>query len=196
MDPRPPKALIGINISDATQHALIQQQRLNPRAPFANSVREFFLAYFEWIGAESSQLFGKRSFRQVSDAAKTPGIGVAQFTPVIQEQANVGVFFEGQPGWNRRDLPSHPQMHKQRRRRGVSICGSTRLLVHRRQPQQPEFSVTLDGLDLTTRQMLFQRGRVVDKVRLTQRNGKNSPPENRLPQSSRYRLDFWKFRHH
>src|SRR5207253_3188565 len=89
---------------------------------------------------------------------------LARPSAVIQVQANVGVFFEGQPGWNRRDLPSHPQMHKQRRRRGVSICGSTRLLVHRRQPQQHEFAVTLDGLDLTTRQMLFQRGRVVDKV--------------------------------
>src|SRR5207248_7583970 len=66
-----PQALIRIDISDAAQHALVQQQRLDPRASPANPVREFHLAHFERIGAESGQLFGKQCFRQVSNAPKT-----------------------------------------------------------------------------------------------------------------------------
>src|SRR4029077_4893239 len=74
MDPGSPQAFIGIDIADAAQHALVQQERLDPRAAPAKPLGEFFLADFERVGAESGQLFGKRRFRQVSDAAKAPRI--------------------------------------------------------------------------------------------------------------------------
>ena len=43
--------------------------------------------------------------------------------------------------------------------------------------------------------MLLQRGRIIDKISLTEPDRKYPPPENCLPQSSRYRFDFGKFRH-
>src|SRR6266436_6342034 len=43
--------------------------------------------------------------------------------------------------------------------------------------------------------MLLQGCRIIDKICFTQRDRYNPPPENRLPQSSRYRFDLGKFRH-
>src|SRR5713226_1716249 len=190
-----PQTLIRVDIADTAQHALIQQQCLDPRAPFANSVRKFLFAHFEWIGTESGQLFGKKRFRQIGDAAKTPRIGIAQFAPVIQKQANVSVFFQRLPGWTRRDLAGHSQMHEQRCGRRIPICNSAEFLIRRRQSQQHEFAVTLHRFDLAARQVLLQRGRIIDKIRFTQHDRKDPPSENRLPQSAGYRFDFGKFRH-
>src|SRR6266513_85009 len=113
MNLRFPQTLIRIDISDAAQHALVQQQRLDPRASPANPVRKFHLAHFERIGAESGQLFGKQRFRQVSNAPKTPRIGVAQFAPIIQKYANVSVLLKSSPRRTRRDLAGHSQMYQQ-----------------------------------------------------------------------------------
>ena len=132
MDPGPPKALIRIDIANATQHALVQQQRLDPRAPSANPVREFLLAHFQRVGAESGQLFGERGFGQVGDAAKTPRIGVAQFAPVIQKQADMSVFLQRLPRRTRRNLARHSQMHEQRRGSRIPICGDAGFSMHRR----------------------------------------------------------------
>jgi hypothetical protein len=49
VDARPPQALIRVYVSDATQHALIEQQRLHPRLPRANLLREFLLAHHSGI---------------------------------------------------------------------------------------------------------------------------------------------------
>src|SRR6266478_6250543 len=54
MDFGSPQALIRVDIADAAQHALVQQQRLDPRAPPANPVCKFFLAHFQRVSAESA----------------------------------------------------------------------------------------------------------------------------------------------
>src|SRR5256884_1141398 len=195
MNLRFPQALIRIDISDAAQHALVQQQRLDPRASPANPVREFHLAHFERIGAESGQLFGKQCFRQVSNAPKTPRIGVAQFPPIIQKYAKVSVLLKSSPRRTRRDLAGHSQMYQQRRLRRIAIGGNAGLSTHRRQSQQYEFPIAFHRLDLAPGQVLLQRGRIIDKISLTEPDRKYPPPENCLPQSSRYRFDFGKFRH-
>ncbi len=83
MNFRAPKAFIRVDIPDTAQHALVQQQSLDSRAPSANSAREFFLTHFQRIGAETGQLFGKQRFSQISNSAKAPRVGVAQFPPII-----------------------------------------------------------------------------------------------------------------
>src|SRR6267154_6523497 len=195
MNLRFPQALIRIDISDAAQHALVQQQRLDPRASPANPVREFYLAHFKRIGAESGQLFGKQCLRQVSNAPKTPRIGVAQFAPIIQKYANVCVLLKSSPRRTRRDLAGHSQMYQQRRLRRIAICGNAGLSIDRRQPQQYEFPIAFYCLDLAPGQVLLQRGRIIDKISLTEPDRNYPPPENCLPQYSRYRFDFGKFRH-
>ncbi len=195
MNLRSPEAFIRIDVPDAPQYALVQQQRLDPRAPFANSVREFLLAHFERIGAESRQLFGKERFSQVGDTPETASVRVAQFAPIVQQHANVSMFFERLSGRSRSDLPGHPEMHKQRRRRRIAIRGNARFFTCRRQPQQHEFAVTLHRFDLPSRQVMLQCGGIVDEIRLTQRDRNDPPSKNRLAQSSRYCFDFRKFRH-
>src|SRR5260370_27207881 len=57
MNLRAPKTLVGINVPEAAQNALIQQQRLDSRAPFADARREFRLREFERICAERRKSF-------------------------------------------------------------------------------------------------------------------------------------------
>ncbi len=195
MNFRSPQALVRIDIAHAAQHALVQKESLDPRAPPANPIREFVSAHFERISAESGQFFGKQFFGQVGDAPETPRVGVAQFTPIIQEHADVRVFSQRLRRRTRGDLTGHSQMHEQRSRGRIPICRDVRSHIRRRQPQKHEFAVTLDRFDLAARQVLFQRVRIVDKIRFTQRDGKNPPTEDRLPQSAGHRFDFGKFRH-
>src|SRR5216684_2338140 len=163
MNLRSPQTLIRIDIADTAQHALVQQQGFDPRAPSTNSFGEFLLAHFKWIGAEPRQLLGKQRFGEVGDAAKTPRIHIAQFAPIIQEHANVSVFFSWLRRWNRRDLSGHPQVHKQRRGRRLPISDDAILSLRRRQPQQHELAVTLHGLNLAARQVLLQCGGIIDE---------------------------------
>src|SRR5690349_22806224 len=44
MNLRPPQAFVGINVADAAQHALIQKQRFDARAPPANSFHKLLFA--------------------------------------------------------------------------------------------------------------------------------------------------------
>ena len=52
MDFRAPETLIGINIADASQKTLVQQERFDPRAARASSLYEFFRLDFERIRTE------------------------------------------------------------------------------------------------------------------------------------------------
>ncbi len=75
---------------------------------------------------------------------------------------------------NRRDLPRHSQMHEKRSRRCIAICRCRRTTFDRRETQQHEFAITVDGLDLPARKMLLERGRIIDKIRLTKPHGQYS----------------------
>jgi hypothetical protein len=190
-----PETFVGINISYTAEHTLIQKERLDPSAPDVNPFRKFLFAYFQRICAETLKLFGKQRLRQVSDAPEAPRIRVAQFASVIQEQTDMSVFFPGILGGKRRELPGHSQMNEQGRRRGVSIGGDAVRSLHSGKPQQHEFSVALDGFDLASWQVLFQRHGIVDEICLAQGNGEDAAAEDRLAQSARYGFDFRKFRH-
>jgi hypothetical protein len=48
----PPQTFIRINISNAPQHALIQQQRFDACPPHSHPRHKFFRAHFERIGPE------------------------------------------------------------------------------------------------------------------------------------------------
>ncbi len=101
----------------------------------------------------------------------------------------------------RRDVPGHPKMDKQRRRIAISIdCPARRRTAAPRagwrgQPQQHEFSMSLDGSNLFSGQLLLQRDRIINEIRFPQRNGQNAPAKNAFAQSARDRLDFGKFGH-
>ncbi len=107
----------------------------------------------------------------------------------------MGMFFARRGRGTRSDLPSHSKMHEQRGRRGLTVCGRTASAVRRREPQQHELAITLNGFDLPAGKMLFEGRRVVDKIRFPEPHGQNAPAHDRSPQASRYCFDFRKFRH-
>jgi hypothetical protein len=65
----------------------------------------------------------------------------------------------------------------------------------RRKPQQHEFSIALDGLNPTSRQVLLQSYGIVDEICFSKRYRHNMAPKDGSAQSARYRFDFRKFRH-
>jgi hypothetical protein len=183
MNLRPPQTFIRVNISDAPQHALIEQQRFDACPPHSHSRHKFLRAHFERIGTEPMQLLFERRSRKVCHTTKAPRVRVTQLSPVIEQEARVRVFLAGLRPRMRRDVPRHPKMDKQRRRIAISIaCPARRRSsapgVGRRQPQQHEFSMSLDRCNLFSRQVLFQRCRVINEIRFPQRNGQNSPAKN------------------
>ena len=93
------------------------------------------------------------------------------------------------------DLSGHSQVHEQCGGRGIATCSRNPGAIHRRKPQQHEFSVAFNGFDLPAREMLFKRSRVIDEIRFSQPHGQNSPAHNCSPQPARYCFDFRKFWH-
>src|SRR5712692_9614846 len=91
MNFRSPQAFIRVNVADTAKHALVQEQRLDARAPPADSADKLFLAHLERVGTKSRQFLSQRRFRKVGDAPEAPRVGVAQLAAVIQQQANMGV---------------------------------------------------------------------------------------------------------
>jgi len=201
MNLRPPQTFIRINISDASQHALIEQQSLDACPPHSHPCHKFLRAHLQRIGTEPAQLLFERRSLKVCQAAKAPGIRVTQLPPVIEQKTRVRMFLAGLRPRMRRDVPRHPKMDKQRRRIAISIgCSARRRSSALRagwrcQPQQHEFSMSIDSCNLFSRQVLFQRDGIINEIRFPQRNGQDSPAQNALAQSTGDRLDFGKFRH-
>jgi hypothetical protein len=86
-------------------------------------------------------------------------------------------------------------MHEKSGGQRIAVCNHTTDAIHRREPEQHELAVAFDGFDLSTRKMLLESGRVIDKIRLPKPHGQNPPAQNRSAQAARYCLDFGKFRH-
>ena len=195
MNLRTPKTFVRIDISDAPQEALIQQESLDPGAAGSRLLHKFFNANFKRVSAEGTQLFRERLCRQIGQAPKSPRIGIAQLAIIIEQETGVGMFFARLRGGIRSDLPSHPEMHEQRGRRRIAVRGGRTSAARGRKSQQHELAVALNGFDLPAWKMLFEGRRVIDEIRFPEPYGQNPPPHNRSPQASRYCFDFRKFWH-
>ena len=55
--------------------------------------------------------------------------------------------------------------------------------------------MSLDGCNLFSGQVLFERDGIINEIRFPQPNGQNSPAKNAFAQSACDRLDLGKFRH-
>jgi hypothetical protein len=186
MNLRPPQTFIRIDISHAAQHALIEQQRLDSRSPRPYSRHKLLRTDFQRIGPKPTQLLLERHSFKVRHAPKTPGVRVTQLAPIIEQETRMGMLLARLRSRMRRDMPRHPKMDKQRRWSAIAVgCPDQRrpTTPYSRwghQPQQHEFSVSLDSCNLSSGQMLFQRDRIINEIRFPQRDGQNSPAENAL----------------
>src|SRR5580692_4406254 len=195
MDLRAPQALIRIDISDTTQEALIQQECLDPRAAGSRLLHKFFNTNFQGISTEGLQFLRERLRSQVSKPTEAARIGVAQLAGIVEQETGVSVFLARLSGGIRPDLSRHSEMHEQCGGTSVPVFCRRDSGIDLRKPQKHEFSVALHGFDLPSRQMLLERGRVIDEIRFPEADGNNSPAHDRSPQASRYCFDFRKFRH-
>jgi hypothetical protein len=186
MNLRPPQTFIRIDISHAPQHALIEQQRLDSRAPRPDSRHKFLRIDFQRIGPKPMQLLLERHSRKVRHAPKTSGVRVTQLPSVIEQETRMRMLLARLRSRMRRDMPGHPKMDKQRSCSAIAIgCPDRRRVATPysrwgHQPKQHEFSVSLDGCNLPSGQMLFQRDRIINEIRFPQRDGQNSPAQNAL----------------
>jgi len=186
MNLRPPQTFIRIDISHAAQHALIEQQRLDSRSPRPYSRHKFLRTDRQRIGPKPMQLLLERHSFKVRHAPKTPGVRVTQLAPIIEQETRMGMLLARLRSRMRRDMPRHPKMDKQRRWSAIAIGRpdrrrpATSYSRWEHQPQQQEFSVSLDGCNLSSGQMLFQRDRIINEIRFPQRDGQNSPAQNAL----------------
>src|SRR5580658_111225 len=195
MNFRSPQALVRVDVSHSTQETLIQQQSLDSRAACPCLFHKFREANLQRVGAEREQFFRQRARRKISKPPESSCIGIAQFTIVVEQEASVGMFFARLSRWIRRDLSGHSEVDEKRGRRSVAICRGRRNAVDRRKTQKHELAITLDGFDSPAGELLLERGRIIDEIRLAKPHRQNPPAHNRAPQTSRYCLDFRKFGH-
>src|SRR5580658_4241403 len=123
MNLRTPQTLVRIDISHSTQEALIQQQRLDPRAASTRLLYKFFNANFQRVGAERKQFFRERTCRKISKPSESSRIGVAQFAIIVEHEASVSVLFARLGGRIRGNVSSHSEMHEKRGRSRIAIPG-------------------------------------------------------------------------
>ena len=186
MNLRPPQTFIRIDISHAPQHALIEQQRLDSRSPRAHARHKFLRAHFERIRPKPAQLLFEGRPSKIRHAPKTPRVRVTEFPSVIEKETRMRMLRARLRSRLRRDMAGHAKMNEQRRRSAIAIGfpvrrrATTLCSGGRHQSKQHEFSVALDGCNLSSGQVLLQRGGIINEIRFPQRDGQDSPAQNTL----------------
>src|SRR5260370_27787796 len=193
MNLRAPQTLVGVDIANAAQYGLVEQQGLDARAARADSLGEILRAYLQRISAKICELVGKQRAGEIRHASEAAGIGVAQLAAVIEPEPHVGVFCARLRGSARRKLPGHSQVNQERRRRRISISRPLRFARRSGEAQKHEFSVALDGFDLPSGKMLLKSRGIIDKVGLAQNDRHNTPAYDSLFQPAHTLYTFRKF---
>lgn len=83
MDARAPQTFVGIDIPHATKNALVEQQRLDSRAPTGEAAAEFVFAGFERVETELAENSVAGGFQYQRHAAETARVGVAKLAIVV-----------------------------------------------------------------------------------------------------------------
>lgn len=83
MNPRTPQTFVSINIPHATKNTLVEQQRLDSRAPASEADAEFVFAGFERVNTELTENTVAGGFRYQSHAAKAARVGVTKLAIVV-----------------------------------------------------------------------------------------------------------------
>lgn len=113
MDFGAPETFIGVDVADAAEEALVQKKGFDAGAAAAKCGSEIGGADFERVGTKTGELGREQRFVEISHAAETAWIGVAEFAAVVEEQANVGVLFERQVGRSGGELAGHAEVDQE-----------------------------------------------------------------------------------
>ncbi len=113
MNPRAPEALVGVNVSHAAEHVLIEQQRLDHRAPRAEPRAEFFFAHFQRVRTQAPEMLRECGFSDNGEAAKAANVRVAQLAAVIEQECGVRMKPRRLVRALGNKLPRHSQVNEQ-----------------------------------------------------------------------------------
>lgn len=187
IDSRSPEAFVGIDVSHASQDALIEQERFDAGAASAEFRGEFFFSSFERIETEFAESGFALAIGDDSHASEAANIGVAKLAAVVESEKDVSVRDDRSLGGADDELPRHSQMNQQR---GAGAIGARGLKI-----EHEKFSVSADGRDLAAGQGLLEGGRIVDEIRFAEANAEKSSSGQGGSKAARDGFYFGEFRH-
>jgi len=187
MDSRAPQAFVSVDVSNAPQHMLIEQQRLDSRAPVLQQSDELRFRCFQRIESERAENFLGRGVLQKTYAAESASIRVAQFAAVIERKENVSMLRDGFGGIAGNESPRHAEVDEQGRAMRVS--------VRRFEIEQEEFSVSPNRRDSCAGNLLLDDRGVIDEIRFSEAHSRDAPSGQYSAETASDCLNFRKFRH-
>jgi hypothetical protein len=182
-----PQAFVRVDVSHASQDALVEQERFYAGAASSQLRAEFPFGSLERIEAECAEDGLVSAAGQYAHAAEAANVGVAQLAAIVQSEEDVGV--RRDRGFSRTGdkLARHSEVDQER---GAAIIGAGRFKI-----EHEKFSVSADCGDTAAREGLLQGGRIVDKIRLAEANAENSSAGQDGSQAARNGFDLGKFGH-
>src|SRR5579859_5913608 len=193
MNFRAPKAFVSVDVADATQSGLVEQQRFDAGFVRFQKVSELLFRNFERIGAEAFQLCRKIFRSEIGHSAEAPRVGIAELAAIIEEQAYVRVLGKRRIRRMRRKMAGHSQMNKQRAVAFVAVRALSGTAS--RQANEHKFAKTLDALNGAARQMFFEGSGIIDKIRFAKSDGDNAAADDGHLKAASDSLYFRKFGH-
>jgi hypothetical protein len=187
MDSRSPETFVRVDVSHATQDALVEEERFDTGAAPAQFRAEFFFGGFERIEAEFAQDGFVLAIFDDAHAAEAANVRVAEFAAIVEREKNVSVRHHRRFRRANDELPRHSQVNQQR---GAAVIGTRGLKI-----QHQKFAVSADGSDPATGEDLLDRVRIVDEIGFAQANAVNSSSGQDCSQTARDGFNFGKLGH-
>ncbi len=182
-----PQAFVRVDVSHASQDALIEQKRFYTGSASTQFRAELLFGSLERIEAEFAEDGLVSAAGQHAHATEATNVGVAQLAAIVEREKNVSVRDYGSLGRTNDELARHSEVDQQR---GAAIIFAGGLKI-----QDQKFSVSADCGDAAAREGLLQGGRIVDEIRLAEANAENSSAGQDSSQAARYGFDLGKFGH-
>jgi len=89
VDAGAPKALVDVDIAEAADAPLIEQQRLNLPAPPTEQLEKIFFAYFEGIDAKAREMPFERFRAEQAHAAEPPDVVQPELATTVERNPHV-----------------------------------------------------------------------------------------------------------
>src|SRR5262249_51653207 len=181
--------------ADATKNGLVEEESLDASASRADTRSEFFDIDFERLGSKSQELGAQRLPSEISHAAETARVCIAEVPAIVELEEDVSVLAVGLGGGLRSKVTGHTEVNEKSGLLG-SVCRRGFAIGNgRRKAKQHELAETFDRLDATTREMLFECNGIVDEIGFAETDGENAAAGNCRGQAASNGFDFGKFGH-
>ena len=187
MDARSPQPLVGVDVPDTAQDMLIEQQTLDSCAPVPQKRYELDCGRLQRVEAQRTETVVLQAVRQHSHATESTNIAIAQFATIIESETDMRVRCKRRGGFTRDETARHAEVDEQREIARTSVGG---LKI-----EQKKLPVSPDGRKSRPWNLLFNRYRIVDEIRLTETHAQNAAPRQDGPKAPCDCFDFGKFRH-